>query len=75
MPTQIESSPGIGEKIGMVGLVIPLGLLFIAMSQPMWRGEEMKQDFVADCNKRSGVLLIHKKMLGTSYKCASRLDT
>lgn len=62
------------EKIGVASLVVAIALLFVAMSQPYWRGDDMKQAFVSDCEKRGGVLLIHKQILGTSYECASRLD-
>lgn len=54
--------------------VLVLCLLFVVMSQPSWRGEEMTLEFKSDCAKRGGVLLEHKQMFGTSYECASRLD-
>lgn len=56
-------------------IIIPLMvLLFIALSQPVWRGKEMVAEFKDNCSKRGGVLLENKKMFGTEYQCASRLD-
>lgn len=49
-------------------------LLFIVLSRPAWDGENMKNEFISDCKARGGVLLVHQKMFGTSYECASRLD-
>lgn len=75
MATQIGSNPGIGEKIGFAGVIAALGLLLVAMTQPVWRGEAMINELKADCSKRHGIVLEHKKMFGTSYECVSRLDT
>lgn len=74
MTTTIGSEPGMLEKVGFVLLCGAMVLLFIAMTQPAWRGQEMAQEFKDDCAKRGGVLLVHERMLGTSYECASRLD-
>ena len=62
------------EKVMFVGVIGAMILLFITLMQPAWRGEEMAAEFKSDCAKRGGVLLEHKKMFGTSYECASRLD-
>jgi len=62
------------QKFFMPIMILLCILLFIALSQPVWRGEEMKEEFTSDCDKRGGVLLVHKKTFGTEYKCVSRLD-
>lgn len=74
MSTYIDQ-PTIVDKIGFGFVIIASVLLFITLSQPAWRGEEMVAEFKSDCSKRGGVLLEHKKMFGTSYECASRLDS
>jgi hypothetical protein len=56
------------------GIVPALVLLFVVLSQPAWRGEEMIAELRSDCDKVGGVMLEHKKMFGTSYECAERLD-
>lgn len=56
------------------GVVPALLLLFVTLSQPAWRGEEMVAELKSDCAKVGGVMLEHKKMFGTSYQCAERLD-
>ncbi len=56
-------------------LIILLAVVaFIALSQPVWRGEEMRAEFSSDCDLRGGVLLEHEKMFGTEYQCTPRLD-
>lgn len=62
------------DKVGFGAVIFALAILFIALMQPVWRGDEMAAEFKSDCSKRGGVLLEHKKMFGTSYECASRLD-
>lgn len=53
----------------MTGLMI---LMFIGMSQPVWRGEEMAAEFKERCARRGGIFTERKvKWLGgTSYECA-----
>lgn len=70
----IGSEPGLTSKIGSAGVMVALVLLFVALSQPAWRGEAMAAEFKSDCAKQRGVLLEHKGTFGTTYKCAPRLD-
>lgn len=59
----------------MIGLVaLAMVALFAALSQPAWRGEEMVAEMRSDCDKVGGVMLEHKKMFGTTYKCSPRYD-
>lgn len=62
------------NKILEYAVFVSLILLGIAMSQPVWRGEAMAIEFKDDCQKRGGVLLEHKNLMGITYKCVSRLD-
>lgn len=62
------------DKIGMGMVIAALCLLFVVLTQPAWRGEEMVAEMKSDCSKVGGVMLEHKKMFGTSYECAARLD-
>jgi len=75
MSTAIQYGNGNIDK-ALFGLVIvAMGLLFVTLTQPAWRGEEMAAQFRTECAKRGGVMLTHKTLLGgTSYECASRLD-
>lgn len=74
MPEYIGGKETALDKI-MFGLFIgAMALLFIVLTQPVWRGEEMKAEFISDCEKVGGVLLTHEKMFSTSYECAERLD-
>lgn len=63
------------DKLTTVLIVLAVAALFVALSQPLWRGQEMVAEMRADCDKRGGVMLEHKKMFGTEYECASRLGT
>jgi hypothetical protein len=74
MATTIGGDAGNVDKIGYVAVIGAMILLFIALTQPAWRGEDMVKELKLDCAKRGGVMLEHNKMFGTSYKCASRLD-
>lgn len=62
------------EKIHTI-LIVTFGiLLFVILSQPVWRGHEMLTELKNDCNLRGGVMLEHKKTFATEYQCVSRLD-
>jgi hypothetical protein len=74
MSTTIESGGGLSNKVGFIAVCAAMVILFATLSQPAWRGEEMVAETKSDCTKRRGVMLEHKKMFGTSYECASRLD-
>lgn len=74
MSTVVEQGMGVTEKIMFGGVIVALVLLFIGLTQPAWRGEEMVAELRSDCDKRGGVMLEHEKTFGTSYECASRLD-
>lgn len=57
-----------------VGIIALMGIvMFIVLSQPAWRGEQMVAELKSDCQKRGGVMLEHKKMFGIEYQCASQL--
>lgn len=74
MPNYIGHKEGPVEKILFYMVIAALGLLFVVLTQPAWRGEEMVAELKSDCAKVGGVMLEHKKMFGTSYECAERLD-
>jgi hypothetical protein len=63
-----------GERVWTATAILLGILLFIAMSQPIWRGEEMVAQFKTNCDKRGGVLLENKGIFGITYQCASHLD-
>jgi len=53
-----------------------LGLLILAMlllgvvgGEPYFRGQEMADEFKSNCDKRGGLLLESKRMMGTNYQC------
>lgn len=62
------------EKIMFAGVIGALILLFVVLTQPAWRGQEMLAEMRANCDKVGGVMLESKKMFGTSYECAERKD-
>lgn len=74
MPEYIGSEPNWVDKIGFIGVVLALILLFVAMSQPVWRGQEMLAEYKANCDKVGGVILERHGMFGTSYECSPRYD-
>ena len=56
-------------------IIILVGIvLFVLLSQPVWRGKEMVQELQSDCDKRGGVMLVHERTFSTQYQCVSRLD-
>lgn len=69
MPDYIGHKETVFEKVMFVGVILALGLLFVALSQPAWRGEEMVAELKAHCDQRGGIVLESKKMFGTSYEC------
>jgi hypothetical protein len=75
MPDYIGHKPSGFENVLFVIMIIAVvGGLGLLMLQPIYRGDEMVAELKSDCAKRGGVMLEHKKMFGTSYECASRLD-
>lgn len=62
------------DTVGIIAVILTGILLFIVLLQPVYRGKEMIAELRSDCDKRGGVMLEYKKMFGTSYECASRLD-
>lgn len=75
MPDYIGHKPGPIENFIQITLIVLFGVvMFVLLTQPAWRGDEMIAELKSDCQKRHGVMLEHKKMFGTSYECASRLD-
>jgi len=58
------------DKVGMAGVIFALGLLFVAMSQPLWRGEEMVKEMKERCALAEGKMYERKSWLGgTVYEC------
>lgn len=75
MPTVIGGGePNWVDKAGFIGVMLAMGLLFIALTQPVWRGDEMIAEMKANCDKVGGIILEHKGMFGTSYECSPRYD-
>lgn len=70
----IGHKPTMFDNIMFGIIIVLLIILGIGLAQPVWRGEEMAQEFIDNCAKRGGVLLEHKGYLGITYRCASRLD-
>ena len=68
------SEPNWVDRVGMIGVILAMILLFIALMQPAWRGDEMLAEMRANCDKVGGIMLEHKTMLGTSYECSPRYD-
>lgn len=74
MSTVIGQRSKLEDRI-WIALCVMAGLtMFVLLSQPAWRGEEMIAELKSDCEKRHGIILEHKKTFSTSYECASRLD-
>jgi hypothetical protein len=69
-----EGSDGIINKVGSGMVIAALVLLFIALSQPAWRGDQMLTQMRTDCNKVGGVMLEDKGLFGTTYQCSPRYD-
>ena len=61
------------NKVYTFIIIISMLGLFVVLSQPVWRGEEMVEELKSDCYKREGVLLEHERMFGTQYECVSWL--
>lgn len=74
MSNYIGHKETVVEKILFVGVILALCLLFVALTQPAWRGQEMLAEMRANCDKVGGVMLESKKVFGTSYECAERKD-
>lgn len=74
MTTYIGTESTWVDKIGITGVILAMLLLFVAISQPMWRGQEMLAEMRSNCEKVGGVMLENKRMLGTSYECAERKE-
>lgn len=68
------SEPNWVDKVGFIGVMLALGLLFVVLSQPAWRGEEMLAEMRANCDKVGGIMLETKNFLGTTYECSPRYD-
>lgn len=62
------------EKLMFGGVIAAMALLFVSMTQPAWRGKEMLAEMQSKCDQVGGVMLKEKKMFGTTYECAARLD-
>jgi hypothetical protein len=63
-----------GEKVLMYIAMAMLIPLFIALSQPAWRGEEMIKEKKANCDKVGGVMIVTNGILANTYRCSPRLD-
>lgn len=74
MPEYIGHKETWIDKVLFAGVIAALVLLFVAMSQPAWRGEEMLAEYRANCDKVGGVMLETKGMFGTTYECSERYD-
>lgn len=55
----------------MILPIIALVLLFVILLRPVFQGEQMREEFIFNCNKRGGILLENKRAFGTQYECAS----
>lgn len=73
MSTIIESGMGLTEKI-LFGFIMLLMIpLFLALTQPAWRGQQMIAQMKADCAKQDGVFIKDSGWLTDSYRCAPHL--
>lgn len=70
MPEYIGSEPTWVDKVGFIGVCLALALLFVALSQPIWRGEEMVKELKERCALAEGKMYERKSWLGgTVYEC------
>lgn len=75
MPEIIGHKPGKWEnRLNIFLILVFCGVLFVIMSQPVWRGEEMVAEFKEKCAMRGGILYENEKMFGIEYQCLSRMD-
>ncbi len=72
--TEIGSNSGAADKIGFGILMVALVILFVALAQPAWRGEEMLATMRVNCAKVGGVMIDSKGLFGTTYECSPRYD-
>lgn len=72
--TTIGGTSKLGERV-QLGVIVLCGIaLFVVLSQPAWRGEQMAAEYTDNCKARGGVLLIHHGALADTYNCEARLD-
>ena len=69
MGDRIGCEPGGLEKVLFVAIIVAILFLGVAGGQPYWRGEEMLDNYESNCDKRGGILLSSKNMMGTNYQC------
>jgi len=48
-------------------------VIFYPFFRVLWDGDKMVAKLKSDCDKRGGVVIIHKKTFGTDYSCESYL--
>lgn len=72
MSTYIEGGTGnkLVDNVLFILLIGAVGLLFIGLSQPLWRGQEMIQEVKDRCALAEGKMYERKSWLGgTVYEC------
>lgn len=73
MPTRIGAKEAWIDKVGFVGVLLALGLLFVALMQPVWRGDEMVKEYKDKCALAEGKMYERKSWLGgTVYECIQK---
>lgn len=69
MPTYLYKKSKVESAMFWFMVVPALVLLFVALSQPAWRGDEMIAELRSNCDKQGGIVLESKGLLANSYSC------
>lgn len=69
MPDYIGHKPGPVDNVLFGLVIVALCALFVVLTQPAWRGEQMVAEMRDRCDQRGGIMLEDKKAFGTSYEC------
>lgn len=57
------------NRIFTIGIIFAVGLLFIALTQPVWNAKKLIQQEKDDCKAVHGILIIDHGMFGDTYSC------
>lgn len=71
MGTYIEpKQDGLDKVLFLFGIGASV-LLFVALTQPVWRGDEMLAEMKANCDKVNGIMIERSTMFGSkTHKCS-----
>lgn len=57
------------DTVLMFGVFAAMALLFVALSQPIWRPQGMIADLKDECDQQGGIVTVRKGLFANSYSC------